>query len=62
MKRKKLRLPIKLCYEPNRFAEDNLASVYERLCPDKKAVINTTSENSISEPEANQSKSTRRRR
>jgi len=44
MKREKQRLRVKHCYEPNRFAQDNIINAYEVLCPDKKTAITDKSE------------------
>lgn len=62
MKRKNLRLRIKTCFEPNRFAKDNLASAYESLCPDKKIAITDKAQCDTPSAQDNQPKSKRTRR
>lgn len=61
MKRKALRMRIKIGYEPNRFAQDNLANAYETLCPDNKTAIGDSQKSDIALPKINQSKSKRKR-
>jgi len=61
MKRKKQRLRVNTCYEPNRFAQDNLINAYETLCPDQKIPLSErVTSHSQSAPIPPTSKRTRR--
>jgi len=56
MKREKRPLPIKVCYEPNRFSKDNLANAYETLCPEKQMATPPRVKNDIHLVNVNQQK------